>query len=131
MVIEDIETRLRGKKPRQAHRSLNKELSERLCEIVPNASRFLFRKSMVEHLDGIDEMLWFVPDAYRLSAEEKTVDIYEVEVTWALTDKKLRQLGELWLLLKTRGWSLRLFVVNRWLHINELDLEWVHGKYAT
>lgn len=66
-----------------------------------------------------------LPDAFRLDRENQDILIYEVEVTNPLSAFKLYEYGRYWSdwdCDDAHEWLPRLFVVNRYGHIGEIDL---------
>lgn len=71
-----------------------------------------------------DDMRWFrrVPDGYTIRPEEREVDLFEIEVTHAIPRSTLLDLGKLRLELDNLDIRLDCCIVNRYGHINQLDL---------
>lgn len=75
------------------------------------------------------------PDGYVIRQSEREVDIFEVEVTHAIPLSTMRDIFVLRGVLDSLDIEMRCYVVNRYGHINELDLsswyfEVMHGNVA-
>lgn len=52
----------------------------------------------------------FFPSAFRIDVEERTIWVYEVELTGPLTEYKLANLAEMWFCCDSWEWDFKLFV---------------------
>jgi hypothetical protein len=68
---------------------------------------------------------WFtrMPDAFAIRVPQREVDVIEVEITHPIPHDTMRDLGRLWFELDAIDVLMRLFVMNRYGHINEIDLQ--------
>ena len=63
-----------------------------------------------------------VCDGYVIDWNERRIDVFEVEDTHRITDKKLAQYAMLAVSLEEYEIMMELFVVNRYGHINKIEL---------
>jgi len=71
----------------------------------------------------------FRPDAFRINRETSEIELYEVEITSALTDRKVIDMGMFWFEWDCEDcpWIPVLIVVDRYGHRNRIDL--MHAYY--
>lgn len=86
---------------------------------------------------GGDEPVAFnrVPDGYVIRKESREVDLFEAEATHPLSKRATEDICRLWFDLDGASIRLSLYIVNRFGHVNQVDLEpWyyllVHGAAA-
>ena len=84
---------------------------------------------LIANLEGAfpgvcDDLRWFrrIPDAYAIRVEEREVDIFEVEVTHPIPLSTVKDLAGLWFDLDSLDIEMACYVINRYGHINRLDL---------
>lgn len=67
-------------------------------------------------------MFKVVPDLYEVNKEKDILTVYEIENSFHLTPDKLFKYGQLWFYLDCDWVELRLFIVDRFGHQNEISL---------
>jgi hypothetical protein len=74
--------------------------------------------------EALDDLRWFtrIPDAYAIRQDDREVDVFEVEVTHPIPLSTVRDLTRLWFDLDSMSVKMTCYVVNRYGHINVLDL---------
>lgn len=99
------------------------EIVESLLGTYPRTLAKGFNREIARALPGVSEppLTRRVPDAFAFYGGGKMVDIFEVEVTSGLTEAALADYAALVVDLSFYDIEARLFVVNRFGHINEVD----------
>ena len=99
---------------------------EALCAQYPQIRRAGFMKALRGAFPSIVEAelddFARVPDGFVVRAEDDEVDVFEVEITHPLDDRSMRDFAFFWAALDSLEVGMRLHVVNRYGHINEVDL---------
>ena len=97
-------------------------LIEALC-LAHGAERRRLRPRIKEafQADGFPR-LGVVPDAFRIELESRSLDVFEVELSSRLTTEKLNRYAELQVEFDFHEIVFRVFTVNRYGHINQIDL---------
>lgn len=120
------------------HTETHRQLIAAILEDYPGAQAKGFnqalRKLLASYdLDESDAMLLdsphFRPDAYRINADKKRIEVFEVEVTSLLTPTKIVDLGMWWFYwdCEMEEWEPVLILVDRYGHRQEIDLR--HAYY--
>lgn len=66
-----------------------------------------------------------IPDAFEVDEDNETIVAYEVEVGGRMSVDKMHRYANLWWVLDEYEWTLRLVIVDRFGHRNDVDLcEW-------
>jgi hypothetical protein len=72
-----------------------------------------------------------VPDGYALSQDERVIDVFEIEILYLLSDRKLEHYAKMMVDLDCYDWTLNVFVVSRHGHINQIDLRPWYYKWLS
>lgn len=101
----------------------NHQLAQSLCDRFPGVRKDGFRRVIREIAERLDEDLSDfrrVPDAFVV--RDGDIDVFEVECTHPLPRETLADWCRLWSALDFHGIELALYVVNRYGHINQVNL---------
>lgn len=63
-----------------------------------------------------------VPDGIVIDAEDRRIDLFEAEVTHPIPRSAMWAICDLWVACDNAGIALNLFVVNRYGHVNQMDI---------
>jgi len=84
--------------------------------------RQIYDQELEDPIDDFDPPQ-FIPDAYSIHNDLKTVVVYEIEDTSKLTEQKVSRMYDFWFVLDDAGWKLRVFIVDRYGHSEtEIDI---------
>lgn len=109
----------------------HKQLIGLICERFPGAQTKGFKAAYRQHEARLgveepsDHLVGFIPDAYRINAEQKAIEIFEVEVSSYLSQNKVALLGHLWFAWDSEdnGWTPVLYLVDRYGTLRQINLE--------
>lgn len=87
------------------------------------ALRWRSRESYPEEFIALLRGFRYIPDAYAVSSENRSIDFFEIEVTHPLPKHKLDAYVDLWMDFDYYRIEFTVYVVNRYGHITPLDLQ--------
>jgi len=91
----------------RATRSHAEALAE-LAQVVPGLETRGFAHAIRRLLDGKNGP-GFVPDAYQVDRDHRTLRLWEIELHHPIPDAKMDRIAWLWFLLDCEEWALELY----------------------